>query len=96
MLSVCSVNGQPMLIVLMTCVDRIWSCRHKTGRTGAVRGPEAAPRAPPGAHTKAASSSGKTNTNSDGQPSQLPPTCHSCGEEMADAERYAHCLSVTA
>lgn len=54
-----------------------------------MRGPESVPRAPPGAHTKAASSSGKTYTNSDGQPSQLLPTCHNCGEELADAERYA-------
>ncbi len=53
-----------------------------------MRGPELAPRAPLGAHTKAASSSGKTNTNSDEQPPQLLPTCHSCGEELADAERY--------
>ncbi|KAL0054042.1 hypothetical protein WJX82_002859 [Trebouxia sp. C0006] len=60
---------------------------HRNGRAAAVRGPEPAPRAPPGAHTKAASSSGKTNTNSDGQPPQLLPTCHSCGEELADAER---------
>ncbi len=75
--------------MLMTSADGIWLCRHKTGRAGAVRGPESAPRAPPGAHTNAASSSGKTYTNSDGQPSQLLPTCHSCGEELADAERYA-------
>ncbi len=78
-----------MLVVLITSADRTWLCRHRTGRAAAVRGPEPAPRAPPGAHTKAASSSGKTNTNSDGQPPQLLPTCHSCGEEVVDAERYA-------
>ena len=54
-----------------------------------MRGGDTVPLALHRAHPKASSSGDRAYTSSSGLPPLLPPTCHSCGEEITNTAGYA-------